>query len=204
MYWGNPDATVSFCEDKYKVTTYIAEYYNTMSAFSYIIVGCLFYFTKIKNISKVLILLGIGTMVLHSTLRFYGQWLDELSMLVLSFSIIRYLRNDLFKKKTSKKFLLCICFLYFCFCRSFLYFFITFTLMQIYIFNLAQKKRNIKNKFENKLITCYTISLVVAIVCWFLDQTACSYVKDLQLHACWHVGTALAMLFGFMAIIISY
>ena len=43
MYWGYPDATVQFCEDKYNVLPYVAEYYNTMSALSYVIVGLFFY-----------------------------------------------------------------------------------------------------------------------------------------------------------------
>ena len=50
MYWGNPDASVSFCEDKYNVLPYVAEYYNTMSAISYIIVGLILKnFTKLKK-----------------------------------------------------------------------------------------------------------------------------------------------------------
>ena len=43
MYWGTPDVSVSFCEDKYVVSNYIAEYYNTMSALSYVIVGLIFF-----------------------------------------------------------------------------------------------------------------------------------------------------------------
>ena len=38
MYWGNPDVSVKFCEDKYGVSNYVAEYYNTLSAIFYIIV----------------------------------------------------------------------------------------------------------------------------------------------------------------------
>ena len=49
MYWGTPDVSVSFCEDKYVVSNYIAEYYNTMSALSYVIVGLIFYRTRLKR-----------------------------------------------------------------------------------------------------------------------------------------------------------
>ena len=50
MYWGNPDASVSFCEDKYNVLPYVAEYYNTMSAISYLIVGLILKnFIKLKK-----------------------------------------------------------------------------------------------------------------------------------------------------------
>ena len=88
MFWGKPDVSISFCEEKYVVSDYIAEYYNTMSALSYVIVGILFYRTRLKELSIIMILLGLGTALLHGTLRFYGQWLDEISMLILSFFII--------------------------------------------------------------------------------------------------------------------
>ena len=39
MFWGKPDVSVSFCEEKYVVSDYIAEYYNSMTAISYMIVG---------------------------------------------------------------------------------------------------------------------------------------------------------------------
>ena len=202
MYWGKPDASVSFCEKKYEVTNYIAEYYNTMSAFSYIIVGLIFYFTKLRYISNILLIMGIGTMTLHGTLRYYGQWMDEISMLVLSFYIIKFLRLDLFKKKTQNTLLYVSVLGYFIFQGFFIYFLGLFTCFQIYIYYLAQLKRNKNNMLENFFIKCYTISLSIALICWILDQIACDWVGPYQFHAIWHVGTALAMLFGFTAMII--
>lgn len=202
MYWGQPDTSVSFCEQKYTITPYIAEYYNTMSAFSYMIVGIIFYFTKIRYISNVLLLMSLGTMTLHCTLRYYGQWMDEISMLILSFYIIKYLRLDLLKKSTHHIYLCGIIVGYFLFNNFFIYFFLMFAGMQLYIYNLAQLKRNKNKRLENFLIKAYTTSLIIATICWFLDQIACDYVSYFQLHAVWHVGTALAILFGFTAIII--
>ena len=105
MFWGTPDVSVSFCEDKYVVSNYIAEYYNTMSALSYVIVGLFFYKTRLKNLSKIIILLGLGTALLHGTLRFYGQWLDEVSMLILSFYIIKEVRLIRLNKRTNDLYL---------------------------------------------------------------------------------------------------
>ena len=65
MFWGEPDASVHFCEDKYATNDYVAEYYNTLSAFSYILVGMFYYKTKLKKIGVSIIFLGIGTGVLH-------------------------------------------------------------------------------------------------------------------------------------------
>ena len=105
MFWGPPDVSVSFCEDKYVVSNYIAEYYNTMSALSYVIVGLIFSRTRLKRLSKIIMILGIGTALLHGTLRFYGQWLDEISMLILSFYIIKEVRWLRFKKTTNELYL---------------------------------------------------------------------------------------------------
>merc|ERR1712127_114270 len=139
MFWGKPDVSVSFCENKYVVSDYIAEYYNTMSALSYVIVGLLFYKTKLKKLSKIIILLGIGTALLHSTLRFYGQWLDEISMLILSFYIIQELREMRFGITTSELYLILLIFPYFLFERYFSYFFIVFSSLQIYTYVISRK-----------------------------------------------------------------
>ena len=154
MYWGEPDATVSFCEKKYEVTQYIAEYYNTMSAFSYMIVGIIFYFTKLRYISNVLLLMSLGTMVLHCTLRYYGQWMDEISMLILSFYIIKYLRNDLFKKTTHNIYLCGIIAGYFLFNKFFIYFFVMFSGMQFYIYRLAQLNLFINRAQKRSIFFC--------------------------------------------------
>ena len=36
-FWGDKDTSISFCEQKYDQVFWIAEYYNTLSSFSYII-----------------------------------------------------------------------------------------------------------------------------------------------------------------------
>ena len=38
-------------------------------------------------------------------------------------------------------------------------------------------------------------------VLWFLDQFYCSYTKNYQLHAFWHVGTSLSILLGCLTLI---
>ena len=48
-YWGEKDTSIDFCEAKYDKSVWIAEYYNTMSAISYIIVGFLFFVSGIPK-----------------------------------------------------------------------------------------------------------------------------------------------------------
>ena len=202
MFWGTPDVSVSFCEDKYIVSDYIAEYYNTMSALSYVIVGLLFYKTRLKKLSKIIILLGIGTALLHSTLRFYGQWIDELSMLILSFYIIKEIRQMRFSITTSEWYLLLLIFPYFLFERYFSYFFVVFSSLQIYTYTISRKNYDECTRQVYYLIKAYLIVLILSSICWLGDQLFCDYVQDYQLHAVWHVGTSLALFFGLLALII--
>ena len=201
MFWGKPDVSVSFCEEKYVVSDYIAEYYNTMSALSYVIVGILFYRTRLKRLSAIMILLGLGTALLHGTLRFYGQWLDEISMLILSFFIIKEIRKERFNKRTNNLYLLALILPYFVFERFFCYFFLVFCSLQIYIYLIARKKIK-KYTLEYYLIKSYSIILLLSGICWVLDQLFCEYVREYQLHAVWHAGTALSMLLGLGALLL--
>jgi dihydroceramidase len=201
MFWGKPDVSVSFCEDKYVVSDYIAEYYNTMSALAYVIVGIFFFRTRLKKLSIIMILLGLGTALLHGTLRFYGQWLDETSMLILSFFIIKEIRKERFNKRTNNLYLLALILPYFVFERFFCYFFLVFCSLQIYIYLIAREKIK-KYTLKYYLIKSYSIILLISGVCWLLDQLFCEYVRNYQLHAVWHAGTALSMLLGLSALLL--
>lgn len=191
MYWGEADASISFCEDKYVVSEYIAEWYNTWSAISYIIVGMYFSFTKLNEVGYALIMTGIGTAMLHGTCRYYGQWIDEMSMLFLSFATIREVGNYIL----SYVWLLLLWGIYLLYHQVFAVFFVGFMLFQIYIFKRGREiglKKN-KNIISNLCIG----SAVSGGIVWALDQFACEYVKDYQLHAWWHVLTAIAAFFGY-------
>ena len=202
MYWGTPDVSVSFCEDKYIVSNYIAEYYNTMSALSYVIVGLIFSRTRLKRLSKIIMMLGLGTALLHGTLRFYGQWLDEVSMLILSFYIIKEVRWIRLKKMTSELYLFPLIIPYFVLQKYFCYFFLVFSSLQIYTYKIARNDYKKSNKREYYLIKGYSFVLIFSTICWLLDQLVCEYVREYQLHAVWHSGTALSLLLGLYALII--
>ena len=44
--------------------------------------------------------------------------------------------------------------------------------------------------------------LLLSGICWVLDQLFCEYVREYQLHAVWHAGTALSMLLGLGALLL--
>lgn len=198
MYWGYPDATVHFCEDKYNVLPYVAEYYNTMSAISYLIVGLILRnFTKLKKISNSILFLGVGTMLLHGTLRRYGQWVDECGMLSFSYDVIVEFRRR--RNKTTNN-------LYFGFLIGsyfmlvkFHFFVLLFLGLQLYILFLSNK--SYKNTREKLLIQSYGVVFTISMILWVLDQFYCSYTKNLQFHALWHVGTSISILLGCLTLI---
>ena len=50
-YWGKPDGSIDFCERNYEKNMYIAEYWNTISASVYFLIGMLWVFTKYKKVA---------------------------------------------------------------------------------------------------------------------------------------------------------
>jgi dihydroceramidase len=199
MYWGNPDASVSFCENKYKNSEYIAEYYNTLTALSYVMVGFFYLNTKLKDIGLNIIVLGIGTGVLHATLRYYGQMLDEIAMLSLSFNIISYLKAYKENKQISKYFLLGIICIYIKFYHHFYIFFLMFSSMQLYIYKLYSNISIIK--YNTCLKNIYVSIFLISSICWISDQVLCEYVKEYNLHALWHVGTSISIFIGLLPLV---
>lgn len=90
-------STVDWCESNYEISIYIAEFWNTLTGVFLIFSGVLFYINNEEwiyieskkgeqffRICGLLIVVGIGTILFHSTLYYPFQLMDELPMLVLS------------------------------------------------------------------------------------------------------------------------
>ena len=129
-YWGEKDTSINFCEAKYEKSPWIAEYYNTLSSFSYILISIPFLKTQKYMIAWSGIGIGIGSIMLHGTMRYYGQWLDEISMIMFSYHLLRYI--DL---KFPPLWILFVP-IYFYHWRHFLIMTTIFSSMQIRCFNL--------------------------------------------------------------------
>ena len=189
--WGSKDTSVTFCEEPYKESKYIAEYYNTLSGTCYLLVSLSFLFTKVKNLAIVGIFLGVGTMLLHMTQRMYGQILDELSMLILSYGILTKLN-----KKYNPKYGILLIIIYLCFYDNFMVFLSMCVSIMICI---VKETKN----FWGRYLLFKKMSLLVmsiGVICWILDQVACKYVKYWYLHAWWHICTSTSILIGFYCI----
>lgn len=198
-YWGEPDISVKFCEPKYQDSNWIAEYENTVSAIAYIIVGALFLpFERLYKIGCYIILLGLSTMIMHGTLRYYGQWLDESSMLLLSFETIVQL------KKSIPRYIFPIILAFYTYFReTFMVFGLLFALFQIVIVHLANNKIDFNDWRQKLLIRIYIVVFLTSFGFWLADQFSCETINNhVNGHAVWHIGTAIGMFFGFMTFLI--
>ena len=87
-FWGVPTASIDWCEQNYAVTPFIAEFWNTLSSLAMVVAGLIGLSTRrfareIHLAFALLILVGLGSIAFHGTLRFELQMLDELPMLYL-------------------------------------------------------------------------------------------------------------------------
>jgi hypothetical protein len=103
-------SSIQWCEEKYVMSNYIAEFWNSISGIALILSSFLYYYnnkTWIKNnneicfkrIRNLLCLIGCGTILFHGSLLYVFQLLDEIPMLLL---VCEYIYT-LLKLKTTKK-----------------------------------------------------------------------------------------------------
>ena len=121
--------------------------------------------------------------LLHGTLRYYGQWVDEMGMLSIAFVGIQH------KRLSVPNFYLLVLFLfYLTFAHFFLVFFTLFTLLEGYLIYLTLKTKNKWGKLAILFFIC-------AFICWGLDQFLCYYTRPYYLHAWWHLLTSISLLY---------
>jgi len=147
-YWGKPDGSIDFCEVNYKENMYIAEYWNTISASVYFVIGLLWMFTKYKKISFSFMFLSLGTALWHGTLRYGGQWADEVGMLVLTFNLIKQIHPSV-----NIQWLFLLIGIYFSFQDIFFIFGGLFLVLQTYIW-LCARLMKVGNEWNWTIYNC--------------------------------------------------
>lgn len=97
--FGEPDSTIDWCESNFEVSEYIAEFWNTVSSL-FILVSPLMGLFHMKNqnlerrchfMMLVMIVIGIGSILFHSTLRYSMQLMDEVPMIYGTSAICYFL-----------------------------------------------------------------------------------------------------------------
>ena len=203
-FWGKPDALVDWCEPNYAMSFYVAEFFNTVSSIPMIfwsIVGWYLSFKSgVKEFRYLLLffslaLIGIGSISFHATLRFYGQLLDEISMIFSAycslFCLLEYKRKEVVSIKCIFILLCLMIFqiILYVFLEFYLIFLIEyFLLMSVQIIIIFKKiiKPNFKSPQFCLLLTS-TILILFSQFLWILENFFCETVVMLKLHALWHI-----------------
>jgi len=87
-WWSPRTASVDWCEPNYVHTPYVAEFYNTLSSLAVVVAGAAglalswshSYRRRFALSFMLMLIVGVGSVAFHGTLRKEGQALDELPM----------------------------------------------------------------------------------------------------------------------------
>ncbi|KAF4964698.1 hypothetical protein FSARC_7405 [Fusarium sarcochroum] len=98
--WSPPTSRANFCEEDYAITFYLAEFVNALTNVTYVYLALRsmygprsrgLFAPKWDFMSFSLLTLGFGSFLFHASLRQTFEFVDELSMLLLSWSMLRTL-----------------------------------------------------------------------------------------------------------------
>ncbi|CAN8099532.1 unnamed protein product [Discula destructiva] len=104
-FWGSQTATLNWCEEDYNITPYIAEFFNTATNLIFMYLGilglrdCLRYgAAKVYLVAFAgYIVVGLGSMAFHASLKYSMQLADELPMIyttcIMAYATFSYDRS---------------------------------------------------------------------------------------------------------------
>ncbi|KAG9458575.1 hypothetical protein H6P81_003083 [Aristolochia fimbriata] len=203
-FWGPVTSTTEWCEKNYARSSYIAEFYNTISNIPCILLAFIGLVNALRqrfekrfsvlHVSNMI--LAIGSMIYHATLQHVLQQSDETPMVweMLLYIYVLY-SPDWHYRSTMPTFL----FLYgavFAITHSQVRFVIGFKVHYIILALLCvprMYKYYIYTKVASakRLAKLYVLTISIASLCWLLDRMFCHSVSDWlinpQGHALWHV-----------------
>nr|CAD1820545.1 unnamed protein product [Ananas comosus var. bracteatus] len=203
-FWGPVTSTTELCEKNYAHSTYIAEFYNTMSNIPCIILALFGLITALRqrfekrfsvlHISNMT--LAIGSMIFHATLQHVLQQSDETPMVweMLLYLYVLY-SPDWHYRSTMPTFL----FLYgliFAILHSFFRIGVGFKVHYVGLCLLCVPRMykyyiQTRDVAAKKLAKLFVATITLGTLCWFSDRFFCakisSWYVNPQGHAWWHV-----------------
>mmetsp|Transcript_8204 Transcript_8204/g.15223 ORF Transcript_8204/g.15223 Transcript_8204/m.15223 type:complete len:286 (-) Transcript_8204:248-1105(-) len=219
-FWGPITATLDWCEENYVLTSFVAEFWNTLSNAA--IVGLALYglrqSTRYRLESQfvmcyfALLCVGIGSTLFHATLLYPAQMLDELPMIWATSVFLYAIPSQQFREK--HRILLIV------FVISYsLVITVAYTINKSAIFHetaygagvvllvyqaiMALKRYPRAERELSGVLKLGSMAFGGAYVLWNIDNVFCSYIRRArktagwpvehlsQLHAWWHVGTGI-------------
>ena len=194
-YWGNSDTLVTWCEEKYNISEYISEFWNSITNIFYFIVAYKTYTPDNKLLTFYITLLGFGSFMFHLTSRYYFQILDEIPMLLILNEIVylfykktRITRSPHLKSLLSSSTSMNVCI--YLITRNYNFFLFVFTLNVILVLWVA-----INYDKGNQLYLFLSAgSMTLGKICWEIEQNYCHKFDWIYLlHGLWHLLSALSI-----------
>jgi len=202
-YWGEPTASVDWCEPNYIWTTYIAEFFNTLSSIPIFLSAAYgIYLTLAHNYHLHLILpytfmaiVGLGSMAFHGTLLKAGQAADEVPMLWAATSLLFCAMDTDMRKRRPilaaglTLFCLATTVCYFLLKDYFIYFLGSYIALVLGLFGaLLKLVPRVKDPAaRNLLYSSAVFYLFGFFFLWIPDKLLCDYVRPYSFHAWFHL-----------------
>ncbi|XP_062250808.1 alkaline ceramidase 1 [Platichthys flesus] len=208
---------LDWCEDNYKHSEHVVEYFNTISNFSFFIISpvmlyLLHPYAKERNLAIhlvwiMMIFVGLFSWYFHMTLSFVGQMLDELSIvwaLAAAYSVWfprKMFPSFIKERSTFSRLVLLVTVV--TTVTSFVkptvnaYALNSFGLHMVY--TVAVEMRCCTDQKVLRLAKFAVALWVLAISCWISDRFGCSFWQELNfcyMHGFWHILIGMSVAYG--------
>jgi len=237
-YWEPHTSSIDFCEPNYQHTRYVAELHNSWSSLwlSFLPLVGLLYSNPTRELRfvlmyVVLIIVGLGSVALHATIKAFPQSLDEVPMLWMNFLFFfAMLEQDSSRGKPKHPFLpfvlsllvVLITVLYYRFQQIYEAFLYTYTGLVVIIVlwtaklvllddNKAKASEYLgKTTLRKWLWTRAVLSyLLIGLPLWVLEMKQCNLLLPyytafggLSFHTRWHLGAGLGTYLTILLLIV--
>ncbi|RUS69264.1 hypothetical protein EGW08_022978, partial [Elysia chlorotica] len=224
-FWERHTSTIDWCEENYAVTTYIAEFWNTVSNCVLIIGPLVMLSQALKyNMERryifaflVIPVIGIGSLLFHMTLRYSMQLMDEVPMLWGSTTFIYAgltVKSEEHDDHTALQFLLygtcCVISLVYILQPLPLILQVSYAVLNAAVIILSIRMIFTMESVK-RLFLIGLLSYMTGFLLWSIDYTYCSHLRYIrethlarfsgmlfQLHAWWHIFTGTGAYLGLL------
>ena len=212
-FWGTPTASVDWCESNYEHSFYVCELFNTVSSLAMAFAGACGIALHRRVLERrflaafaALLVVGVGSIAFHATLRFELQMLDELPMLYTALITVYLLLENRPTTRFGRWLPAALAahgalVTYLCaFTRGQLQFYLfqaSFSTLEVFaLYRVYCIYRQSRSPTLRRLFRFGIGSYLLAVLLWFTDLTECPLLSvtfpryglpNPQFHAFWHV-----------------
>ncbi|KAM9329536.1 alkaline ceramidase 1 [Gastrophryne carolinensis] len=205
---------IDWCETNYLHSEYVAEYYNTVSNISFLLVGPLMMYLlhpyackrslMVHGVWILFIVIGLFSIYYHMTLSFFGQMLDEISILwVICLGYAIWFPQKYFPKLIRSRshfgaaiFIVAVTSTLLSFVKPTINAYVLNSISFHIVFVLVKEIRKCTDRAIINLTVVSFCLWLVAISCWLSDRLFCNFWKRINfcyLHSFWHIFICLSV-----------